>query len=537
MEKKTFFSSSQGAMESSGRAPNQGQQPCHTRQSADQLYLNEMNLGEEMNLEELFDSPDVMILLRLVATREFLSEPSTIERLISYTLTPFTKEDYTESRKMFNTTTSTDELPARYRYAYLAAEVLSADITGISTELMANQELRNKLFKFVDADELNPWLALKLTETIFKVMKMYPQNFITFVHDHETVKKLVRHIVTPPIGDLVGNILGGRLLDTTSLEAPIPVDQDTANKHSQWWIDAGVFTEIIALISRKSENPDYEGQEDEEACIAGFQFLSDLIKRFQFRALVPYVSYLISPTITNQIISLMLKAQELSGNSTLFQEGALYIISLTERLQSIAQEYSPTDTSEAAIDEQFLRSLQPILQAMPKFCEILQKPGPMDSIPMSWGLTDTKKTDPESDDQPPQREPYQPLGAARIKVAEMMLAVAQTGLDEALNALITSGVMAESLSLFHKYDSNSILHWIIQEIIKTSNLGFVAILLVDFQLTEFIIRCNDDNEQNIKEGKPTKGYMGSITAISEIVTRVCLSLSLLSFFFFFSSDR
>eukprot|EP00659_Diplonema_papillatum_P012632 gene12632-19565_t len=579
-------------------------------------------LNTSPTLVKVLDIGDVISETRCNRELEtYLGREDVLRQLISYTLTPFSDEDEFHSKTVFGTVFSTEDLPKEYKYPFLAAELLSMDITPIVEELHQNRNMLSALFEFLNLPVLSPWLALRLTECVHRVFVRSPTGLIEFLKEENDVRKvpivkrLVQNIERQPLGDLLGAIVGG-------------LGQEDFDDYSDWWLRKGFLDLIFDLLQ-----PD----KSDDTIIAGCRFLLDFLRRCNVPRLMPYVDRLVRPQLTTRLIKLMLAGQAADPQSTIFAEGAVFLAILADRILHILflqfrrveggayqtkdvtfldlADAPPPDNAEAtgssadaqtpqtssqgpeeaqpagADDDDDSNSnnntkqtrvskeyselaeaelhaglspvspapegaearggaegtagggeegedcsfwwggalppcgtvqdcMQPVYDALPAFTAILRDPGALEPVEVTW-----------------QDSPFLPLGAARLRIAELAATLAKLDDQQSFDALQSSGIVGVLLDLCVEFDMNNMLHSAVDEIVTASlpenrappkpeedgrpaapsaELSTLFLhLVVDCNLLGRIVECDEANTARIAAGLHSRGCMGFITQIAE----------------------
>ncbi|KAJ3039005.1 hypothetical protein HDV00_012692 [Rhizophlyctis rosea] len=183
---------------------------------------------EGVTLEELFEEEELLQECKAHNAKliEFLCKPEILNQLLAY----ITMEDLDEAK--------------RFKYPYLACEVLSCEIFAVCEAVIANNELLNTFWAFLDRPSpLNPLHASYFSKVNGVLLQKKTPEMITFVRAQpQIVNKLLTHIGTSAIADL--------LLKLISMEE-LPEGRGIVG----WLAEEGL---IPNLVSRLDPNQDPE---------------------------------------------------------------------------------------------------------------------------------------------------------------------------------------------------------------------------------------------------------------------------------------
>ncbi|KAJ3056073.1 hypothetical protein HK097_008201 [Rhizophlyctis rosea] len=144
---------------------------------------------EGVTLEELFEEEELLQECKAHNAKliEFLCKPEILSQLLAY----ITTEDLDEAK--------------RFKYPYLASEVLCCEIFTVCEAVISNNELLNTFWSFLDRPApLNPLHASYFSKVNGVLLQKKTPEMITFVRAQENiVNKLLAHIGTSAIADLL----------------------------------------------------------------------------------------------------------------------------------------------------------------------------------------------------------------------------------------------------------------------------------------------------------------------------------------------
>ncbi|KAJ3289499.1 hypothetical protein HK104_007414 [Borealophlyctis nickersoniae] len=183
---------------------------------------------EGLTLDELLDEEELLQECKAHNARliEFLCKPEVLTQLLGYIIA----DDLDENK--------------RFKYPYLASEVLSCEIFAICEAVIANTELLNNFWTFLDRPPpLNPLQANYFCKVNGVLLQKKTPEMVAFVRGQpNVVGKLLTHIGTSATADL--------LLKLISME-----EVPEASGVVQWLAGEGL---IPSLVGRLDPNQDTE---------------------------------------------------------------------------------------------------------------------------------------------------------------------------------------------------------------------------------------------------------------------------------------
>ncbi|BFZ60654.1 sporulation-induced protein [Saitoella coloradoensis] len=175
----------------------------------------------DCTLEDLLDEDDLLQETRTHNTKllEFLRDPVVLGKLLGYVVC----EEGDEKQK--------------FKYSYVSCEVLSCEVWSICEAVIENRELLEMFWTFLDRPApLNPLLATYFTRVNEQFLEKKTEDMIPFIQSiPNIVEKMLQHIDTPPIMDLLLKIIS---MDKSEAGAGV-VD---------WLHDSGLITKFMAKI-------------------------------------------------------------------------------------------------------------------------------------------------------------------------------------------------------------------------------------------------------------------------------------------------
>eukprot|EP00277_Geminigera_cryophila_P038620 CAMPEP_0173103860 /NCGR_PEP_ID=MMETSP1102-20130122/38721_1 /TAXON_ID=49646 /ORGANISM="Geminigera sp., Strain Caron Lab Isolate" /LENGTH=182 /DNA_ID=CAMNT_0013998915 /DNA_START=114 /DNA_END=658 /DNA_ORIENTATION=+ len=141
--------------------------------------------SDEFTLQQLMDEDDLVQECRQLNNKllDYLSLPEQVEAMVNYIV----EEPASEA---------TDKL--KFVYPYKSSEVLSSDVGSIHDCLLGHDDLLDKLFAVLKADEgkLNFMLAGFFSKVITAMMNYRPEDTLSALNSRGALELLLRHINT-----------------------------------------------------------------------------------------------------------------------------------------------------------------------------------------------------------------------------------------------------------------------------------------------------------------------------------------------------
>ncbi|CAG8482913.1 23181_t:CDS:10 [Rhizophagus irregularis] len=208
---------------------------------------------EDLTLEELLDEDDLLQECKAHNNKliEYLREPLRLSQLLNY----ITRDDLDDKQ--------------RFKYPYVACEVLSCEIWAICEAVIDNVDLLNSFWQLLDRPPpLNPLQASYFTKVNVVFMQKKMSEMVKFIQSiPNVIKKMLTHMDTSAIMDLLLKLIsveeypeGAGVIDWLNSEGLIEelisrldpnIDPDVHSTAAQ------VLNDIIAIS--QSTNPEQGG--------------------------------------------------------------------------------------------------------------------------------------------------------------------------------------------------------------------------------------------------------------------------------------
>ncbi|UYV80174.1 PPP6R2 [Cordylochernes scorpioides] len=139
------------------------------------------------------------------------------------------------------------EEAVRYKYANIAAELLTSDVASINNGLIQDEAILNKLYNFLEnPNPLNPLLASFFSKTLGMLIARKTAELFEFLKTKpDFVPAVIRHFNTSAIMDLLWKFI--KDIDNPELRHDI----------AQWLTDQNTIEQLVDLISPDKEDNSY----------------------------------------------------------------------------------------------------------------------------------------------------------------------------------------------------------------------------------------------------------------------------------------
>ncbi|KAF9150888.1 hypothetical protein BG015_007294 [Linnemannia schmuckeri] len=285
-----------------------------------------------VSLEELLEQDDLIQECKAQNPRliEYLREPSVLQQLLSY----ITSDDL-EDR-------------ARFKYPFIACEVIACEVWGIFESALTHSDMLVKFWEFLDRPPpLNPVQASYFAKVIGVFLMKKTNEMLSFIRSQpKVVPKLLLHMSTSAIMDL--------LLKIISMEES-PEGKGTV----QWLSEEGLMPWLVNRL-----DPNF----DEEVHSIASQVLLDIIAISQSShpeqpsiGTNVLIEELKSEVIVSQLVSFMLDRDAPYSSSTLINGVTIFIELIRRNNSDYDVEPLPPNATEPAREAVDLSDLLKVL--------------------------------------------------------------------------------------------------------------------------------------------------------------------------------
>lgn len=484
---------------------------------------------EDVTLSELMDEDELLQECKAQNKKliDFLTRADVLDELVYLVV---------------NEPSADGELQMRFKYANLAAELLTADVPAIIDKLVASTSLLDVLYKFLKKEKpLNPLLASFFSKVLgMLVQRRSEQNWYSYqftcfqVLDFlkskgDFVELAVQHVGTSAIMDLLLRLI-----------CNVEEDEIRQSVH-QWLNECQLIERLVERLSPEAD-PDEHSSADSILCEISAS-CRDATSEAQ-QATNPLLQTLESEETISKLLDLLLHEER--NESSLAHVINILLTLLSARSAAVQQ----TLPQQVQVQQQVLQQEQQLEQ---EHQQGLQQSTSIDSSDSacSEGKTNivartVAKRLPDLHNillHPPKKgvlltaygQEVERLGSTRLQVVTLVAALVVSNDPIVHNALYELNTVEHLLDLFFKFMLNNFLHTQVEQCltailtkapVPTSPQGAVDHLV----LTQLFTQChiierilaafeNNGESQDGKQIHNMRGYMGHLRQISNAIVQ------------------
>ncbi|XP_067246062.1 serine/threonine-protein phosphatase 6 regulatory subunit 2 isoform X1 [Chanodichthys erythropterus] len=466
---------------------------------------------EDVTLQELLDEEDVLQECKAQNQRLllFLTRDSSMLELLNL----ITHEPPTDREEKL-----------RYKYANVACELLTCDVSLINDKVGGDESLLNTLYNFLEqSPPVNPLLASFVSKTFGNLITRKTEQVIGFLKKKEDfIGQVLKHLDTSAMMDLVLRLI-------SSVE-PACLRQEVLS----WLNEERLIQRLIELIHPHSDN---ERQSNAS------QALCDIIRLSRDQASLLQESSETDPLLTTlelqQNVEALLKNMfEGERSEMCIVYGTLVLLTLLEtRRPGVEQVIDPCSQGlekSYTVNNSILMGIQPHLK---HFNHLLLNPPKKCVMLTTMGVLE------------------EPFGNARLHASRLMAALLYTRAPRIHHELCQLNMINLLLDLFFKFSWNNFLHIQVEHCVSailnqttpngkshdspdqiqletqnsdtqnsdrsdmSTRCDLIKHLLKDCRLVQRILDAWEENDKTQEAGGMRKGYMGHLTRIANTVVQ------------------
>uniref|UniRef100_A0A8C1QY04 Protein phosphatase 6, regulatory subunit 2b n=1 Tax=Cyprinus carpio TaxID=7962 RepID=A0A8C1QY04_CYPCA len=446
---------------------------------------------EDVTLQELLDEEDVLQECKAQNQRLllFLSRDSSMLDLLNL----ITHEPPADREERL-----------RYKFANVACELLTCDVSLINDKVGGDESLLNTLYSFLEqTPPLNPLLASFFSKTFGNLITRKTEQVIGFLKKKEDfIGQVLKHLDTSAMMDLVLRLI-------SSVE-PVCLRQEVLT----WLNDERLIQRLIELIHPHS---------DSERQSNASQALCDIIRLSRDQASVLQETSETDPLLTtHELIDVLLKNMfEGEKSEVCIVNGTQVLLTLLEtRRPCVEQVIDPCSQGlekPYTVNNSILMAIQTHLK---HFHHLLLNPPKKCVMLTTMGILE------------------EPFGNARLHGSRLMAALLYTRAPRIHHELCQLNMINLLLDLFFKFSWNNFLHIQVEHCVSailnqpTTNgkthdsPDQIQLETKDTQnsdksdiLVQRILDAWEENDKTQEAGGMRKGYMGHITRIANTVVQ------------------
>uniref|UniRef100_A0A8C2K366 Protein phosphatase 6, regulatory subunit 2b n=1 Tax=Cyprinus carpio TaxID=7962 RepID=A0A8C2K366_CYPCA len=442
---------------------------------------------EDVTLQELLDEEDVLQECKAQNQRLllFLSRDSSMLDLLNL----ITHEPPADREERL-----------RYKFANVACELLTCDVSLINDKVGGDESLLNTLYSFLEqTPPLNPLLASFFSKTFGNLITRKTEQVIGFLKKKEDfIGQVLKHLDTSAMMDLVLRLI-------SSVE-PVCLRQEVLT----WLNDERLIQRLIELIHPHS---------DSERQSNASQALCDIIRLSRDQASVLQETSETDPLLTTlELIDVLLKNMfEGEKSEVCIVNGTQVLLTLLEtRRPCVEQVIDPCSQGlekSYTVNNSILMAIQTHLK---HFHHLLLNPPKKCVMLTTMGILE------------------EPFGNARLHGSRLMAALLYTRAPRIHHELCQLNMINLLLDLFFKFSWNNFLHIQVEHCVSAilnqpttngkthdSHCDMIVCvqLLKDCRLVQRILDAWEENDKTQEAGGMRKCYMGHLTRIANTVVQ------------------
>uniref|UniRef100_A0A9J8BDY3 Protein phosphatase 6, regulatory subunit 2b n=1 Tax=Cyprinus carpio carpio TaxID=630221 RepID=A0A9J8BDY3_CYPCA len=464
---------------------------------------------EDVTLQELLDEEDVLQECKAQNQRLllFLSRDSSMLDLLNL----ITHEPPADREERL-----------RYKFANVACELLTCDVSLINDKVGGDESLLNTLYSFLEqTSPLNPLLASFFSKTFGNLITRKTEQVIGFLKKKEDfIGQVLKHLDTSAMMDLVLRLI-------SSVE-PVCLRQEVLT----WLNEERLIQRLIELIHPHS---------DSERQSNASQALCDIIRLSRDQASVLQETSETDPLLTTlelqQSIDVLLKNMfEGEKSEVCIVNGTQVLLTLLEtRRPCVEQVIDPCSQGlekPYTVNNSILMAIQTHLK---HFHHLLLNPPKKCVMLTTMGILE------------------EPFGNARLHGSRLMAALLYTRAPRIHHELCQLNMINLLLDLFFKFSWNNFLHIQVEHCVSAilnqpttngkthdspdqiqletkdtqnsdksdmfTHCDLIKHLLKDCRLVQRILDAWEENDKTQEAGGMRKGYMGHLTRIANTVVQ------------------
>uniref|UniRef100_A0A671LAH7 Serine/threonine-protein phosphatase 6 regulatory subunit 2-like n=1 Tax=Sinocyclocheilus anshuiensis TaxID=1608454 RepID=A0A671LAH7_9TELE len=410
----------------------------------------------------------------------------------------------------------------RYKYANVACELLTCDMSLINDKVGGDESLMNTLYSFLEQKSaLNPLLASFFSKAFGNLITRKTEQVIGFLKNKEDfVGQVLKHLDTSAMMDLVLRLI-------SSVE-PVCLRQEVLT----WLNEERLIQRLVELIHPHS---------DSETQSNASQTLCDIIRLSRDQASLLQETSETDPLLTTlelqQNVEALLKNMfEGEKSEVCIVNGTQVLLALLEtRRPGVEQVIDPCSQGlekSYTVNNSILMGIQPHLK---QFHHLLLNPPKKCVMLTTMGVLE------------------EPFGNARLHASRLMAALLYTRAPRIHLELCQLNMINLLLDLFFKFSWNNFLHIQVEHCVsailnQTTPIGkthdspdqiqletqdtqnsdksdmftccdMMKHLLKDCSLVQRILDAWEENDKTQEAGGMRKGYMGHMTRIANTVVQ------------------
>ncbi|XP_027236541.1 serine/threonine-protein phosphatase 6 regulatory subunit 3 isoform X18 [Penaeus vannamei] len=481
------------------------------------------NFSSSAQIETLLQKEDVT-LFELMDEDELLQECKAQNRkLIDF----LTRAEVLDEMVylVVNEPSAEGEMQMRFKYANLAAELLTADVPAIIDKLVASTSLLDILYKFLEKEKpLNPLLASFFSKVLgMLVQRRSEQNWYSYqftcfqVLDFlkskgDFVELAVQHVGTSAIMDLL-------------LKLICNVEEDEIRQSVHQWLNEGQLVE--RLVDKLSPDADPEDHASADNLLCEISTSCRDTSTDGHQQTNPLLATLESEDTVNKLLDLLLHEDRNDSSLSHVINILLTLLSARTQQQQIQhqqqqqqglQQSVSVDSSDSESSDGRKNAVARIIaKRLPSLQNILLHPPKKGLLLTAYG------------------QEVEPLGNTRLQVVTLVAALIAVNDPVVHNSLYELNTVEYLLDLFFKFMLNNFLHTQVEQCLTAiltkapaasspegdTDHRLLTQLFNEGRIIERVVEAFDESSerQECKQIHNLKGYMGHLRQLANTIVQ------------------
>lgn len=454
----------------------------------------------DYTLEELLDEDDLIQECKSLNARliHYLKQPDTVQALLRYiTVAPPAISEGTDTDR--ETLGDQDDSKRSFKYPYAACEVFCCEVDAIFSTLVEDEQLMGQLFSLLESPRpLNCMLAGYFARVLHSLLLRKTAETMAYLQNRheELLPKLLSHIDTTSIAEALVRLLGADEQTRVFLHA----------SSLQWLLDTPVLRMLLDKLGPGQPASVQKAAADVLGAVAETQ-------------LSPLAKGLAQPEVMDELLDRALSVDK----------GSALVPALDVCIALLEPRSSARDiVSSAGPGEAFLT---PQLEVKMKTEAVFALAGKVNQLVAF--LDEVPSADGGAAPGPAHDTPFgslsPPMGSARLKVVELLAALARSGMKPAETALLECGAVRRCLQLFAQHPFNSLLHRHVAGMLTSlfdsgSDETVAALLAAPVEVPSWLAGLPQTHGPVDGGDAPTRcsrvwraGYMGHVTQLGRVI--------------------
>ncbi|XP_047486750.1 serine/threonine-protein phosphatase 6 regulatory subunit 3-like isoform X2 [Penaeus chinensis] len=406
------------------------------------------------------------------------------------------------------------EMQMRFKYANLAAELLTADVPAIIDKLVASTSLLDILYKFLEKEKpLNPLLASFFSKVLGMLVQRRSEQVLDFLKSKgDFVELAVQHVGTSAIMDLL-------------LKLICNVEEDEIRQSVHQWLNEGQLVE--RLVDKLSPDADPEDHSSADNLLCEISTSCRDTSTDGHQQTNPLLATLESEDTVNKLLDLLLHEDRNDSSLSHVINILLTLLSARTQQQQIQhqqqqqqglQQSASVDSSDSESSDGRKNAVARIIaKRLPSLQNILLHPPKKGLLLTAYG------------------QEVEPLGNTRLQVVTLVAALVVVNDPVVHNSLYELNTVEYLLDLFFKFMLNNFLHTQVEQCLTAiltkapaaaspegdTDHRLLTQLFNEGRIIERVVEAFDESSerQECKQIHNLKGYMGHLRQLSNTIVQ------------------